>query len=144
MDEWLSGGIPLHGRRRNPETKEAMAVRPWSFTDYESGSYGSTMNRRTRLWIGVTLFLALAVNYIIIGAPMIRESEMIKTEMRAIMIKYAKSDTKFGELENDYHMQGLMKGRAAVSKKILLLNCASATLALLAVSWTAFGLLRRK
>jgi hypothetical protein len=34
MDEWLSGGIPLHGRRRNPETKEAMAVRPWSFTDY--------------------------------------------------------------------------------------------------------------
>jgi putative endonuclease len=33
MDEWLSGGIPLHGRRRNPETKEAMAVRPWSFTD---------------------------------------------------------------------------------------------------------------
>jgi hypothetical protein len=32
MDEWLSGGIPLHGRRRNPETKEAMAVRPWSFT----------------------------------------------------------------------------------------------------------------
>jgi hypothetical protein len=121
-----------------------MAVRPWSFTDYESGSYGSTMNRRTRLWIGVTLFLALAVNYIIIGAPMIRESEMIKTEMRAIMIKYAKSDTKFGELENDYHMQGLMKGRAAVSKKILLLNCASATLALLAVSWTAFGLLRRK
>jgi histidinol-phosphate aminotransferase len=46
MDEWLSGGIPLHGRRRNPETKEAMAVRPWSFTNYEE--YGHLMRNIVR------------------------------------------------------------------------------------------------
>ena len=32
VDEWPSGGIPLHGRDRDPALKDAMAVRPWSFT----------------------------------------------------------------------------------------------------------------
>jgi hypothetical protein len=32
VDEWPSGGIPLHGRYRDPALKDAMAVRPWSFT----------------------------------------------------------------------------------------------------------------
>lgn len=100
------------------------------------------ISNRSRLWIGFTVLIAIAVNYIIIGAPMIRESEGIKTEMRAIMIKYARSSSTFSDIENDYHMQGLMKGQSALKKRILLLNCASATLALLVISWTAFGLLR--
>jgi hypothetical protein len=32
VDEWPSGGIPLHGGDRDPALKDAMAVRPWSFT----------------------------------------------------------------------------------------------------------------
>ena len=38
VDEWPSGGIPLHGRDRDPALKGAMAVRPWSvtFASYEN------------------------------------------------------------------------------------------------------------
>jgi len=32
VDEWPSGGIPLHGRDLDPALKDAMAVRPWSVT----------------------------------------------------------------------------------------------------------------
>jgi hypothetical protein len=102
------------------------------------------MENRTRTWIGTTALAAIALNYIIIGAPMIRESEAIKTEMRAVVIRYSRPDAKFGDIENDYQMQGLMKGQVTIRKRIQILNCASATLALAAVSWTAFGLLRRK
>ena len=37
VDEWPSGGIPLHGRDRDPALKDAMAARPWSFTPQPEG-----------------------------------------------------------------------------------------------------------
>jgi competence ComEA-like helix-hairpin-helix protein len=41
VDEWPSGGIPLHGRDRDPALKDAMAVRPWSFTVRKTASVPS-------------------------------------------------------------------------------------------------------
>lgn len=102
------------------------------------------MSRKARLWTGATLFLALALNYIIIGAPMIRRSEALKVEVRAILLKYAKPGSAFGDMDNDYLMQVFKKEQNSLGWQILLLNCASATLGLLVVSWTAFGLLHRK
>jgi hypothetical protein len=102
------------------------------------------MSRKARLWLGLTLILALGINYIIIGAPMIRRSEALKIEARAILIRYAKSGTTFNDMENDYLLQIFRKEQAHLGRQILLLNCASATLGLLIISWTAFGILRSK
>jgi len=102
------------------------------------------MSRKARLWIGATLFLILAANYIIVGAPLIRRSEALKIESRAILIKYAKSTATFTDMENDYLLQIFRKEQSVLGWKILLLNCASATLALMALSWTVFGLLRSR
>jgi len=102
------------------------------------------MSRKARLWIGATLFVALALNYIIIGAPLIRRSEALKIEMRALLIKYAKSSANFMDMENDYLLQVFRKEQSTLNWQILLLNCASATIALLVVSWTAFGMLHSK
>lgn len=53
MDEWLSGGIPLHGKR-NTEKKDALpasggrAVRPWSFTYVDVNEVTETLCGRSR------------------------------------------------------------------------------------------------
>ena len=102
------------------------------------------MSRKAKMWLGLTLLLALALNYIIIGAPMIRRSEALKIEARAILIKYAKSGSTFSDTENDYLLQIFRKEQANLGRQILFLNCASATLGLLIISWTAFGVLNSK
>jgi hypothetical protein len=84
------------------------------------------------------------VNYIIIGAPMIRRSEALKIEVRSILIKYARSSATFNEMENDYLMQVFRKEQTNLGRQILVLNCASATLGLFIMSWTVFGVLRSK
>jgi hypothetical protein len=99
---------------------------------------------KARMWLGITFFLALAVNYIIIGAPMIRRSETLKVEARAIVVKYAKSTQTFTDMENDYLLQIFRKEQANIGRQILILNCASATLGLLIISWTVFGVLHSK
>lgn len=102
------------------------------------------MSGKAKLWVGATLLVALALNYIIIGAPLIRRSEALKIEMRSVLIKYAKSNANFMEMENDYLLQVFRKEQSVLNRQILLLNCASATLALLIASWTVFGLIHSK
>lgn len=102
------------------------------------------MSRKARMWFGLTLLLALGINYIIIGAPMIRRSEALKIEARSIIIKYANSNSTFTDTENDYLLQIFRKEQANLGRQILILNCASATLGLLIISWTVFGVLHSK
>jgi hypothetical protein len=102
------------------------------------------MSRKAKLWLGITLFLALAANYIIIGAPMIRRAEALKVETRAILIRYANSGSTFTDMENDYLLQIFRKEQANIGRQILFMNCASATAGLLIISWTAFGVLHGK
>jgi hypothetical protein len=102
------------------------------------------MSPKAKMWLGITLLLALAVNYIIIGSPMIRRSEALKVETRAILLKYAKSTQTFTDMENDYLMQVFRKEQANIGRQVLILNCASATLGLLIISWTVFGILHSK
>jgi hypothetical protein len=75
---------------------------------------------------------------------MIRRAEALKVEVRAILLKYAKSDAGFNNMENDYLMQVFRKEQSGLGRQILLLNCASATLGLLVISWTVFGILHGK
>lgn len=102
------------------------------------------MSKKARLWLGITLLLALALNYIIVGAPMIRRAEALKVESRAILLKYAKSQATFTDMENDYLLQIFRKEQASIDRQVLILNCASATAGLLIISWTAFGVLHSK
>ena len=102
------------------------------------------MSPKARMWLGITFLLALAVNYIIIDAPMIRRAEALKVEARAILIKYAKSTQTFTDMENDYLLQIFRKEQTNIGRQILVLNCASATLGLLIISWTVFGVLHGK
>ena len=102
------------------------------------------MSRKARLWTGATLLLALALNYIIIGAPMIRRAEALKVEMRAILIKYSKAGTNITSIDQDYLLQVFRKEQLSLERQILILNCASATIGLLVISWTVFGILHKK
>jgi hypothetical protein len=102
------------------------------------------MSGKAKLWLGITLLLALGLNYIIVGAPIIRRNEALKVEARAILLKYAKPGSTFTDMENDYLLQIFRKEQANIGRQILILNCASATLGLLIISWTAFGVLHSK
>ena len=102
------------------------------------------MSPKAKMWFGITLLLALALNYIIIGAPIIRRAEALKVEARAIVVKYAKSTQTFTDMENDYLLQIFRKEQSSIGRQILILNCASATLGLLIISWTVFGVLHSK
>jgi len=102
------------------------------------------MSAKARLWIGVTLLLALAINYIIIGVPVIRRSEAIKVQMKSLVIKYAKSSASFGDMEQDYLLQIFRKEQGVLEQRILILNCASATISFFVLSWMVFGLIFRR
>lgn len=99
------------------------------------------MIRNSRVWIGLTLLLVILLNYAIIGIPLIRMSETIKTETRSILIKQAKAGQVFENSADDYLLGIFRKEKASVDRKMLILNSVSATIALLVMSWTVFGMI---
>jgi len=104
------------------------------------------MSRKSRLWTGVTLLAVLAINYALIGIPLIRRSASIERKSRAMLMSQVKSGKVFKDSEEEYLIEIFRRERAGISWKILILNCAGASLLIAIASWTAFGLIvpRRK
>ena len=102
------------------------------------------MTRNARIWVGLTLLLAIFLNYAIIGIPLIRMSETIKTETRSILVKQVKTGHVFENNADDYLLGLFRKEKTSIDRKMLILNCASATIAIFVISWTIFGIIAHR
>lgn len=98
------------------------------------------MLRKTRMWVGMTLFAVLAINYAIIGAPLFKKSASIEGRYKAAMIKQLKS----GVTEDEYLLDMFRRERSVLARRILVLNAAALSIFVIMASWTAFGLVHKE
>jgi len=98
------------------------------------------MTRKTRLWIGVTLFAVLVANYAFIGVPLFKKALSIDSRYKATMIRQLKSANS----EEEYLLDIFRRERSVVARNILVLNTVSLSFLIIIGSWTAFGLIFRK
>lgn len=104
------------------------------------------MTRNARIWIGITAILIIVFNYAVIGFPMLKREASIKDQTKSILIKQVKSNRVFKNSEDEYMLDIFRREKASLDKRILILNCATATLVIIVISWTVFGVIahRRK
>ena len=103
------------------------------------------MNPKARLWIGVTLFIVILINYILIGAPLISKANSVQAKARAILVKQTKANNIFTNSSDDeYLVDVFRKEKSAIDTKLTILNAIAVTLAFLVASWTIFGLIFRR
>ena len=88
------------------------------------------MSRKARVWIGVTLLAIILFNYLAIGVPLYRRMGSLGNKIRI----FTKSS------EDAYIIGVLKKETISIDKKIVILNCAAASLAIIVVSWLIFAL----
>jgi len=99
------------------------------------------MKRGARLWTGVTILAVILINYALIGAPLLSKARSIQARAKAILTRQAGSTGIFNNSEDEYILDVFRKEKSAIDTKITILNSVAATLALLAASWTIFGLM---
>lgn len=102
------------------------------------------MSRKARIWVGATLLAIMFLNYAFIGLPLYRKMASLESRIRLMMIKQARSGTALKDSEDGYIIDVLKKESLSVDKKIVILNCVSASVAIVIISWIAFGLLLYK
>jgi len=102
------------------------------------------MSRKTRLWIGVTLFIMILFNYAMIGIPLIKKSKTLKEKAGSILIRQVKTGNVLGGSDEDYVLEIFRKEKISVDRKLVQLNCIAASLAILSGSWIIFGLIAHR
>jgi hypothetical protein len=90
------------------------------------------MTRKARLWIGGTLLLVIALNYILIGIPLIKRELSLREKTRSIVMSKSGGD--------EFVLELFRKESIAVRKRQDMLNGISLSLAVIVASWTLFGL----
>ena len=93
------------------------------------------MSKNARLWIGVTLFLVLSINYFMLGFPLLNRNAAVQEKYREILIKQAKSTDMSKNTADEYLMDALREEKGVITKKLVLLNCVAASLSVIIVSW---------
>ncbi len=92
------------------------------------------MSRKARVWIGATLLAVILFNYIAIGVPLYKRNVSLDKKIRI----FAKSS------EDAYIIDVLKKEVVSIDKKIVILNCVAASVAIIVMSWLIFGLAIRR
>ena len=54
------------------------------------------MTRKGRMWTGATLLVIIALNYAIIGFPLIKKSESVKEKAKMILVRQVPSGSAAG------------------------------------------------
>lgn len=98
------------------------------------------MTKRARAWAGITLLIVIALNYAIIGMPILRRAASIQDRSKMILMAQVKSG--FRNAADDYILEILKKEKVSLDKKIGILNSAAVTVSILVLSWIAFGLIK--
>jgi len=96
------------------------------------------------MWTGVTLIIILAFNYSIFGFPLYRKAASLNDKSTVMLMKQIKSGSLLKGAEEDYILDIFRREKAAIDRKLLILNAAAATLLILITSWMVFGLLFSK
>ena len=102
------------------------------------------MTRKARLWIGITIFAVLALNYATFAIPLAKRSSSIEQRAMTMMREDFESGKALKGSENDYILQILKKEKASVDRKLGTLNMVAVSLAIIVASWTLFGLVLNK
>jgi len=102
------------------------------------------MTRKARLWTGVTIFVILLLNYATFAIPLAKRASSIEDRAMAMMREDFESGKALKGSDNDYILEILKKEKSAVDRKLGTLNMAAASLAIVVVSWTLFGLILNK
>jgi len=71
------------------------------------------------------------------------KSNSIKEKAKVILVKQVKSDMIFKDSDEEFMLNLFRKEKASIDTKVLILNCAAATIAFFVASWTVFGLFKR-
>lgn len=86
--------------------------------------------------------IVLALNYAVIGFPVIRKSASLNDKATTMLMKQIKSGKSLRSAsEDEYILEIFRREKKTVDGKILILNCVAISLAVLIASWTVFGLL---
>lgn len=100
------------------------------------------MNRKSRAWIGITLFVVLLFNYAMIGLPLYRKAINLHDKATTMLMKQIKSGNALRtSSEEDYILEIFRREKMSIDRKLLILNSIGITLAILIASWTVFGLI---
>lgn len=88
------------------------------------------MNRKVRLWIGITLLAIVLFNYLSIGIPLYKRINSLDKKVKI----FTKNS------EDAFIIDVLKKEAISIDKKIVILNCAAVSVAIIITSWLIFGL----
>jgi len=99
------------------------------------------MTRKARLWTGVTIFVILFLNYAAFAIPLAKRSSSIEDRAMTMLREDFNSGKALKGSGNEYILQVLKKEKFAVDQKLGTLNMVAASLAIVVVSWTLFGLI---
>lgn len=88
------------------------------------------MTRKTRSWMGVTLLAVIAFNYLVIGIPLFKRINYLETKIKVM-----------NKAEDSYIVDVLKREVVTLDKKLVILNCAAFSIAIIIASWIAYGLI---
>lgn len=94
------------------------------------------MTRKARLWAGGTVLLIIFLNYALIGVPLLKKSVSLHDKAESIIMSKSSDD--------EFVLDLFRKERRDADNKIAVLNAITASLVIVAASWTAFGLIFQK
>jgi hypothetical protein len=89
------------------------------------------MIRKARVWMGATFLAIVLLNYLAIGIPLYNRIGSIDKKVKIF--------TK--NMEDDYIIGVLKKEAVQIDRKIVMLNCVAASVAIIIASWMAYGLI---
>ena len=102
------------------------------------------MTRKARLWTGVTIFVVLLLNYAAFAIPLAKRSASIEERAMVMMREDFESGKALKGSDNDYILQILKKEKMTIDRKLGALNVVAASIAIVIMSWTLFGMILNK
>ena len=102
------------------------------------------MSRKARTWISATLLAILLLNYLVIAIPLYRRIGSLETKVKAMMIKQVRSGEVLKNSEDNYIIDIFKRELIALDRRAVIVNCVSATVAIVIISWLLFGLMVHK
>ena len=102
------------------------------------------MTRKARLWTGTTLLILIAFNYIVMTFPLYSRMHSLETRIKVMMIKQVKSGEILKNSEENYIIDVLKRETITLDRRLVIINCVAATIAVMVVSWILYGLIMCK
>ena len=97
------------------------------------------MSKKARLWIGATLLIIIAFNYLVMAIPLYKKINSLEGRIKVLMIKQVKSGEILKNTEDSYIIEVLQRATIGLSKKLVIINCVAVSVAVIILSWLLFG-----